>query len=101
METRLGESRFAKRCRVVDLADPYDLAASDRTVLGDSRIAESLDIHLIEQHRVAVVRELDEERDAPGHSSGPNHGIANDAVVGSSLIGVSPWRSGRGGGRRR
>jgi hypothetical protein len=30
----------------VDLTDLYDLAASDRTVLGDSRIAESLDIHV-------------------------------------------------------
>jgi hypothetical protein len=61
-------------------------------------MAESLDIHVMEQHRLAVGRELGEEREAPGHSSGPNHGIAKGAVVGCSLIGVSPWRSGE---RRR
>jgi hypothetical protein len=40
----------------VDLADPDDPAASDRTVRGDSWTAPSLDIHVIEQHRLAVVR---------------------------------------------
>lgn len=59
----------------MNLTNSRDTAVIDREMFRDSQQAEPLDIHVVEQHRLSVVGEFGEQRDALDHSAEADQGL--------------------------
>jgi hypothetical protein len=54
----LSKAGGADGGRIVNLAEPNDLAVGDGEVFGDAELPESVGLHVVEQHRFVVVAHL-------------------------------------------